>query len=418
MARADPPPAARPVRRFVGMVRRRLGKVIAERDRWRGLPLAMAFIAVVWLVDIVAEARAVLIGFLTLAPLFAAAVERARRTALVAALAALAALSAGLSSGMFGSLDHMLRVVVVIAVGVVSIYVARARGQREERLRRVTEIARVTQQAVLREVPDRVGDVALGARYLSAYEAAQVGGDLYEVVESPYGVRLIVGDVCGKGLEAVRLATTVMGAFRHSAFVRSDLLTVAEDLDQAVARDTGYAGTGRLGFVTAVLVEFDPCAGSDSDADSDPGVAGQGRMRVANCGHPAPLVRRAGGAVQVLEPVRTCPPLGLSRGASPVLEPYDWLPGDRLLLYTDGLIEARHGLRGLLPLESVHPLLGGADRGKCLDRIVARLLDHVGGRPQDDLALLLAERLPNDPGRPAETRAGPGGLTEFTAPAG
>lgn len=392
MARAEYAATGRAVRRFAGVVRQQVGKVIAERDRWRGLPLALAFIAVVWAVDIVAQARAVLIGFLTLAPLIAAAVERARRTALVAALAAFAALSAGISGGMFGSLDHMLRVIVVIAVGVVSVYVARARGQREERLRRVTEIARVTQQAVLREVPARVGDLALGARYLSAYEAAQVGGDLYEVVDSPYGVRLIVGDVCGKGLEAVRLATTVMGAFRHSAFVRSDLLTVAEDLDQAVARDTGYAGTGRLGFVTAVLVEF----GDGADIGAG---AGRGGMRVANCGHPAPLVRRAGGAVEVLEPVRTCPPLGLSRGARPVLEPYDWLPGDRLLLYTDGLIEARHGLRGLLPLESVHPLLAGADRGECLDRIVTRLLDHVGGRPQDDIALLLAEHLPDDAGR-------------------
>jgi hypothetical protein len=172
----------------------------AVRHRWRGLPLAIAFIALVWAIDVAAQARAVLIGFLALAPLLAAAVERARRTALVAALAALAALSSGLFGARFGSLDHLLRVAVVIAVGVVSIYVARARGLREERLRRVTEIARVTQQAVLREVPEQVGGVALAARYVSAYEAAQVGGDLYEVVDSPYGVRMIVGDVCGKGL--------------------------------------------------------------------------------------------------------------------------------------------------------------------------------------------------------------------------
>ncbi|MDG4828317.1 PP2C family protein-serine/threonine phosphatase [Solwaraspora sp. WMMD1047] len=354
----------------------------AVRHRWRGLPLAIAFIALVWAIDVAAQARAVLIGFLALAPLLAAAVERARRTALVAALAALAALSSGLFGARFGSLDHLLRVAVVIAVGVVSIYVARARGLREERLRRVTEIARVTQQAVLREVPEQVGGVALAARYVSAYEAAQVGGDLYEVVDSPYGVRMIVGDVCGKGLEAVRLATTVMGAFRQSAFVRPDLLTVAEDLDLAVERDLGIAG--RPGFVTAVLVEFG--VGTDRD-----------RMRIANCGHPAPLRRPAGGEVEALEPALTTPPLGLSRGARPALVEYDWRPGDRLLLYTDGLVEARDGTGNVLPIAAIQSRLAVPDRQQSLDDILDRLLGHVGGRPQDDIALLLAEHRPADP---------------------
>nr|MDT0662515.1 PP2C family protein-serine/threonine phosphatase [Micromonospora sp. DSM 115978] len=359
----------------------RLGEL---RDRWRGLPLAIAFIALVWLVDVAVQARAVLIGFLALAPLLAAAVERARRTALVAALAAAAALGSGLFGARFGSLDHLLRVAVVISVGVVSVYVARARGLREERLRRVTEIARVTQQAVLREVPDRVGGVALAARYVSAYQAAQVGGDLYEVADSPYGVRVLVGDVCGKGLAAVRLATTVMGAFRQSAFVRADLLDVVADLDQAVGRDTGPAG--RPGFVTAVLVEF----GADGDPD---------HLRIANCGHPAPLLARAAGPVEPLEPEQPCPPLGLSRGAQPAVTVYAWCPGDRLLLYTDGLIEARDRNRELLALASIHPCLVEPDRQAALDRILARVLAHVGERPQDDIALLLAEHRPAPTGR-------------------
>ena len=111
---------------------------------------------------------------------------------------------------------------MVLAVGTVSIYVARARDVRERRLRRVTQIAQAAQRAVQRAVPTQVGEVAFAARYLSAYETAEVGGDFYEVTATPFGVRAIVGDVCGKGLDGVRLAATLTGAFRESVFAHRD----------------------------------------------------------------------------------------------------------------------------------------------------------------------------------------------------
>ncbi|MEK8110422.1 SpoIIE family protein phosphatase [Micromonospora sp. M12] len=156
---------------------------------------------------------------------------------MVSATATAAAVGAGLPSGMLGSLDHLLRVAVVITVSLMAVYVARARTGREERLRRMAEIVRITQAAILREPPQHAAGVELAARYVSAYEEAGVGGDLYEVVADQDRLRIIVGDVCGKGLAAVRLASAVAGAFRQSAIVRPNLTQVARDLDDLVARE-------------------------------------------------------------------------------------------------------------------------------------------------------------------------------------
>ncbi|WFE27180.1 PP2C family protein-serine/threonine phosphatase [Solwaraspora sp. WMMD791] len=344
-------------------------------ERWRGMPAALALIAVITVIDVLTQTSAVVLGFLSLAPLLAAAVEKTRRTALVTVVACLVALIAGLPSGMFGSLDHLLRSSVVFAVGIVSIYVARSRNLREARLRRMTEIAEVAQRAVLRSPPPVLDDVALVARYLSASEAANVGGDLYATVASPYGVRLIIGDACGKGLQAVQMATTVMGAFRQSAFVQPELTAVAADLDQAVHRDAVSTGQPAQ-FVTAALVQL--------RGDT---------VTVLNCGHPAPALRTAEGTLEILEPADRHPPLGLRRDApdpDPVIRV--WHPGDRLLLYTDGLIEARNGGGEFLSSTRVTACLDLPDRSEALDRIVAELQRHAGGQISDDAALLLVER--------------------------
>jgi serine phosphatase RsbU (regulator of sigma subunit) len=338
----------------------------------------LAFVAVVGVLDFVTHSRAVFLGFLALAPLFTAAVDNARRTALVTLAASAVALSAGVANEIFGSVDHALRVVVVIAVGVVAVYVARARDVRELRLSRLTEIAQAAQRAVLRAVPDQVGEVAFAARYLSAYETAEVGGDFYEVVASPYGVRALVGDVCGKGLGGVRLAATLTGAFRQSAFQRTDLSQVAADLDRAVVQDGDLTAAGALKFATAVLVEFR-----------------SSELVVVNCGHPSPVLRKTDGGVQLLHPPGRHPPLGLgARLRAPGPGRHAWRPGDRLLLYTDGLVEARDSHRGFLELRQIYPRLAAESREDCLDGVITDLLHHAGGRTGDDTALLLAEYRP------------------------
>ncbi|MGC4864859.1 PP2C family protein-serine/threonine phosphatase [Micromonospora sp. DT53] len=343
--------------------------------RWLGVRLAIGFIAVVLLIDVAAGTHAVLIGFLALAPLFAAAVESPGRTAVVSAAATAAAVGAGLPSGMLGSLDHLLRVAVVITVSLMAVYVARARTGREERLRRMAEIVRVTQAAILREPPQYAAGVELAARYVSAYEEAGVGGDLYEVVADQDRLRIIVGDVCGKGLAAVRLASAVAGAFRQSAIVRPDLTQVARDLDDLVAREPTPARGAT--FVTAVLVELRG-----------------GEIRTVNCGHPAPILRhRSGGELEELTVSAPDRPLGLGGPRTPA-NVCCWDVGDRLLVLTDGLLEARDSRRRFFPMPALRACLAEPSVDRCLDAVWDAVHRHVGGEPHDDIALLLAERSP------------------------
>ncbi|MEV4766786.1 PP2C family protein-serine/threonine phosphatase [Micromonospora chokoriensis] len=342
--------------------------------RWLGLRLAIGFIAVVLLIDVAAGTHAVLIGFLALAPLFAAAVESPRRTAVVSATATTAAMAAGLPSGMLGSLDHLLRVAVVITVSLMAVYVAQARTGRQERLRRMTEIVRITQAAILRQPPQYAAEVQLAVRYVSAYEEAGVGGDLYEVVADQDRLRIIVGDVCGKGLAAVRLASAVAGAFRQSAIVRPDLTEVARDLDDLVAREPPPARGAT--FVTAVLVEL--CGGE---------------VRTVNCGHPAPILRHPSGELEELTVAPPDRPLGLGGPRTPE-KVSRWDAGDRLLVFTDGLLEARDSERRFFPMPALRACLAEPSVDRCLDALWDAVHRHVGGEPHDDIALLLAERRP------------------------
>jgi sigma-B regulation protein RsbU (phosphoserine phosphatase) len=187
-------------------------------------------------------------------------------------------------------------------------------------------------------------------------------------VETPHGVRLLVGDVRGKGLDAVRLAGVVLGSFRDAAQDRPDLAQVTAALDRSVTRAIGPED-----FVTAVLVQ----------------VLDDGSAMVVNCGHPAPLLVRAGQATE-LDPPEPAPPLGLGPRPEPLRL---WLAlGDRILLYTDGASEAR--ARGaFFPLQAAAAFaLVAADLEAGLESLWAELQRHVAGQLHDDVALLLIER--------------------------
>ncbi|MFI6516247.1 PP2C family protein-serine/threonine phosphatase [Spirillospora sp. NPDC050679] len=202
-------------------------------------------------------------------------------------------------------------------------------------------VAETMQRAVLRPVPHRLGPVRAQVSYLAAAPQAQVGGDLYDVVNTPFGIRVILGDVMGKGLTAVEKATDVLGAFRELAHLEPTLAGTAQRLDAFLA------GNGQdEGFVTALLVEI-PLAG--------------GTAELINCGHPPPLVL-SGGRVAFADALPPDPPLGLLGmvGGCHTSNLLTLGPGDRLLLYTDGVTEARAKLDGRF-----YPL---AERVAALDR--------------------------------------------------
>ena len=158
-------------------------------------------------------------------------------------------------------------------------------------------------------------------------------------------------------------------AFRESVW-QPDLVLVAEHLDARVS-----AAATDEEFVTALLIE--------SPAD--------GSMSIINMGHYPPLRLGVGGAVDELTPSVGTLPLGLE--PTPRVDKFEFLVGDRLLMFTDGLVEARDSEGRFFPLESLSHLLRAPDLQQALAGVVTALSQHVPGRLADDVALLLTERL-------------------------
>ncbi len=270
-------------------------------------------------------------------------------------------------------------------VSVASFMTSRAVAtRRQNELDQVRRIAEAAQEVLLRPVPARLGPVRAASLYLAAEEGAQIGGDLYDAVETRYGVRMIVGDVRGKGLPAVRAAAVVLGAFREAVHYEDELVEVVNHCGEALRRDAAVAGAsdseGRLeGFVTALVVQ----------------VPDDHTVEVVNRGHPAPLMLRA-GEVRALMPGSPMPPLGLEEfidGPPGRTDSYPFAPGDRLLLHTDGVIEARNGENAFFALPEAMAAMRDYARPEFLDGLHQGLIRHTRGRLADDVALILVDRL-------------------------
>jgi phosphoserine phosphatase RsbU/P len=333
-----------------------------------GVWLALTLIAVIVGLDLVGGGNAELLGLLVSPPILAASFVGPKRTVAVGLVALAAAVGYGRAVGV--DLLAGSQGVPVVAIGVATVLsgvVARVRVEREGRLRAVTRVAEVAQRALLGGVPPALGSLRLAVLYASASAEASIGGDFYEALETPHGVRLLVGDVRGKGLDAVRLAGVVLGSFRDAAQDHPDLAQVTAALDRSVTRAIGPED-----FVTAVLVQ----------------VLGDGSAIVVNCGHPAPLLVRGGQATE-LDPPEPAPPLGLGPCPEPLR--LRLALGDRILLYTDGASEAR-ARGGFFPLQAAAAFaLVSADLEAGLESLWAELQRHVAGQLHDDVALLLIE---------------------------
>ncbi|MEI5098800.1 PP2C family protein-serine/threonine phosphatase [Streptomyces sp. PmtG] len=250
----------------------------------------------------------------------------------------------------------------------------------ERALARMERIADAAQGALARPLPEAVGHVGLAAYTRPADPDARLGGDVHDAVLTAAGPRLLLADVKGHGADALRVAAAVLAAFRHTAAAEPDPVRLVHALDGRLRGDLGPED-----FVTLLLVDFLP-----------------GEARVVNCGHPPPL--RAGRGLRVLDPPRPSPPLGLDPAPHPYRVPL--LPGQRLLLYTDGLTEARDARRAPFSLDTpqVHAALVAATAHDALARLTGLLHRHTAGVPlADDLTLVLAE--PTDVPAPTGLRA-------------
>jgi phosphoserine phosphatase RsbU/P len=143
---------------------------------------------------------------------------------------------------------HAVDVILKVPMSLLAVVLAGVRRQLEERLARMTAIAKASQVALLPPVLPQITGISIAARYRSGTPEASVGGDLYEIIPTGHGVRVIIGDVRGNGLDAILLARHVLSAFRRSAVAVPALEHVASEVSRAIRPNLGDED-----FVTAVL---------------------------------------------------------------------------------------------------------------------------------------------------------------------
>jgi serine phosphatase RsbU (regulator of sigma subunit) len=313
-----------------------------------------------------------LLPLLSLGPAFAAASGGLRKTMVVGIIAlALCALIAWShrATGLVQSFD----LATVVGVTAAAVIASAIRQRREGELAEIRAIAEVAQRVLLGPVPREMGPVQLAVRYMSAASRARIGGDLYEVVAGPGGVRLIVGDVQGKGLPAVKTAATVLGTFREVAYDAAGLETIADRIEISLARQLTDEQ-----FVTAVLAQV-----------SEDG----SKIEVLNCGHPPPLLA-SGGAARFIGLADGNLPLGLAHLADEhrCQTTTAFEPGDQILFYTDGVSEARDKAGAFFSLALAGAEPDGPDPDGVLDRLSSDVVRHVGHALADDAAMLLVRR--------------------------
>ena len=169
-----------------------------EGPTWAGVALGISLLATLICLDVLLGDRVSLSGAYGTAAVAAAALTSPRRTALVAVAAVVAA---GVSSSWndLTTTDWAIRLALTSLLAGLALVSATLRVRGERQLQHMTVVAETAQRAVLRAMPSAIGSIGFAARYISATEEALIGGDLYEVASSPYGVRVIVGDARGRG---------------------------------------------------------------------------------------------------------------------------------------------------------------------------------------------------------------------------
>jgi serine phosphatase RsbU (regulator of sigma subunit) len=219
-----------------------------------------------------------------------------------------------------------------------------------------------------------MGSPMVCTRYLSAQ--LDGGGDICDVIRTPFGLRVLVGDVMGTGADASNAGNELVAAWRVIAAVEPSLAGVAVRLHRLVA---GSPDPDR--FVTAFLVNFD----------------GSPWAEYVCCGHPPPLLL-SGFTATYVDVCQAAPPLGLLDMAEGWCSPGTFRFGaaDRLLLYTDGVTEARDCRGDFFPLagHAARALRTGCDDDEALlDALLAALRGHVGedtsASAPDDVLLML-----------------------------
>ncbi|MEU2392885.1 PP2C family protein-serine/threonine phosphatase [Streptomyces sp. NPDC007369] len=340
--------------------------------RW----LPFVYVVIVLLLEITIEKEWAVSLFLVALPAIAA---YAFGPVVVAALTVFAILLEGFLAATAHHLwetHHVTADIATAVVGVLATALAAHRTRQERSLVHANSVAEALMRALLRPVPHQVGHVLAASLYRPSEAGTMVGGDLFDIRATPGGERAIIGDVRGKGLQAVRTVAAILGTFREAAYEDQDLAAVAARLERRLAREAEEIPDEEL-FATALLVEYDSLAH---------------RVTVTNHGHVEPVLISC-GEVRLLQGPPALP-LGLGGLASadgPVVWSHRFTRGDVLVLVTDGLVEARDHNGDFYPLlDRLHhrfagrPTPGPAEVANFLNTDLPRHTRNL----HDDVALL------------------------------
>ncbi|MFI5736045.1 PP2C family protein-serine/threonine phosphatase [Kribbella sp. NPDC051587] len=233
-----------------------------------------------------------------------------------------------------------------------------------------SQIASALQQSLLPPELPTIPGLDLGARYRPAFDQLDIGGDFYDIFPRGDDWLVALGDVAGKGVEAAVLTGRARQSLRTAAHFESDPAALLSALNTVFHNDISNR------FVTMICLRVRPL--DDGSLE----------VTAAAAGHAPPLLIRASGGIAEVRAE------GAVLGVVPVAE-YSATtvrldPGDQLVLFTDGVDEAR-GESGFYGHERLASLLGpyaGAPADVICAAIEQDVLEHLGGRAHDDIAVL------------------------------
>jgi phosphoserine phosphatase RsbU/P len=252
-------------------------------------------------------------------------------------------------------------------------FIERTETERELRASRagLAQLAETLQQSLLPPHLPAIPGVEIAAHYEAARYGSDVGGDFYDVFESTRNDwSIVIGDVCGKGPEAATLATLVRYTVRAAVIQTRRPRLVLDLVNEVVRRHSDER------FCTAAYVRL------RRDGDG-------ARLIVSCAGHPLPLVLRAGGEVE------SVPARGRVLGPFPELASDDRMvrldPGDALVLYTDGVVDARgpEGFFGEERFTEVLSSCAGSSAEVIVKAVERKLNEFHRGQPRDDIAFVV-----------------------------
>ncbi|MHB8841746.1 MAG: PP2C family protein-serine/threonine phosphatase, partial [Candidatus Aquicultor sp.] len=251
--------------------------------------------------------------------------------------------------------------------------------ERAEAYEREHGIAETLQQAIL-TAPIHLPGVEIGTIYESAAEVAKVGGDFYDLFELGDGtVGILIGDVSGKGLEAATITSMVKSTIRAFAYKGLSPAHILTEANRVICRQLGLNQ-----FVTMMYGTLDP---------------GTGRMIVSRAGHPEIIIWVKNKCVFCCDESNL--PLGVLEDIVYEQSEIILSKGDGVILYTDGLTEARRKNQLLgedVMIEELNKIIRGKGSQEVALGLVNIAKDFVSGKPQDDIAVVVLKLIPQEAG--------------------